>query len=63
MTYYYQEYEKSLIEMGVSPEEARERANEKRRISRNETRRVNDQLRRDHGLVRGRDSLGRVIWE
>ena len=34
-----------------------------RRIARNAARRARDQVRRDCGLVRGRDSLGRVIWE
>ena len=34
-----------------------------KRLARNTARRVRDQVRRDCGLVRGRDSLGRVIWE
>lgn len=36
---------------------------EDRRIARNKARCERDQVRRDCGLVRGRDSLGRVIWE
>ena len=34
-----------------------------RRTASNLARRERDQVRRDCGLVRGRDSLGRVIWE
>ena len=34
-----------------------------KRLARNTARRDRDQVRRDGGLVRGRDSLGRVIWE
>lgn len=34
-----------------------------KRTARSLARRERDQVRRDCGLVRGRDSLGRVIWE
>ena len=34
-----------------------------KRAARNKARRDRDQVRRDCGLARGRDSLGRVIWE
>ena len=34
-----------------------------KRHTRNLARRERDQVRRDCGLTRGRDSLGRVIWE
>ena len=34
-----------------------------KRTARNLARRNRDQVRRDCGLTRGRDSLGRVIWE
>ena len=36
---------------------------EAKRTARNLARRERDQIRHDCGLVRGRDSLGRVIWE
>ena len=39
------------------------KAEKDKRQARNKARRVRDQVRRDCGLVRGRDSLGRVIWE
>jgi hypothetical protein len=34
-----------------------------KREKRNKTRRDRDQARRDCGLVRGKDSMGRTIWE
>ena len=40
-----------------------EHADEADTARKNKARRDRDQVRRDCGLVRGRDSLGRVIWE
>jgi hypothetical protein len=38
-------------------------AEQAKRAKRNKARRERNQLMRDCGLTRGRDSLGRVIWE
>ena len=47
----------------INKELAAERVADAKRTARNLARRERDQVRRDCGLTRGRDSLGRVIWE
>ena len=53
---YAAEYRQGYYDAAFDPRAAK-------RIARNIARRERDQVRRDCGLTRGRDSLGRVIWE